>query len=59
MEKQVVKLTEKQLRNIVSCVVANRENIPPADKVVVAGEGWEYTFVVFLSKKSGNMPSLN
>ncbi|MBA7562533.1 hypothetical protein ES708_04185 [subsurface metagenome] len=59
MEKQTIKLTENQLRNIVNCVVTSKEEQPQVNKLVVAGEGWQYTFIIFLSEESGDMPSLN
>lgn len=59
MKKQTVKLSEDQLKHIVNCVVMSKKEQPQADKVVVAGEGWHYTFIIFLGEKSEDMPSLN
>ncbi|GAJ19046.1 unnamed protein product [marine sediment metagenome] len=48
--KPIIKMTEFQLKAIVSCVVKTREKIPEKDKVVISGEGWKHTFIVTLEK---------
>lgn len=48
--KSIIKITEFQLKAIVSCIVETREKIPEKDKVVISGEGWKYTFIVVLEK---------
>ncbi|MBA7586294.1 hypothetical protein ES708_28291 [subsurface metagenome] len=50
MANQTIKLTENQLRNIVNCVVKSKEEQPQVNKLVVAGEGWQYTFIILISR---------
>ncbi len=48
--KPVIKMTEYQLKHIVACIVETKEKTPQKDKVVVAGEGWQYTFAILLDR---------
>jgi len=59
MKKQNVKLTEKQLKQIVHLVMKSRAEMPENETVVVAGYGWQYTFIIFLSKSGEDAISLN
>ena len=48
--KPIIKMTEFQLKAIVSCILETREKIPEKDKIVISGEGWKHTFIVVLEK---------
>ena len=48
--KPVIKITEVQLKHIVQCIVEIKDKAPEKNKVVISGEGWRNTFVIFLDK---------
>ena len=48
--KPVIRITEVQLKHIVQCIVEIKDKAPEKNKVVISGEGWRNTFVIFLDK---------